>query len=97
MNTELVYFWYAIKWNAVYYFRTTIIDTFHNQFRMGLCFRPDGGKGSITKRPMFGAKMPIESSVFVQTAFPVVGVNLNRMWPFYRVLPLSDIDKSRSL
>ena len=42
------------------------IDPFHNQFRIGLCFRLDSGKESIT---MYSAKMPIESIVILSKLF----------------------------
>jgi len=45
------------------------IDPFHNRFRIGLRFRLDSGKESITRRPMYSEKMPIESIVILSKLF----------------------------
>ena len=47
-----------------------LIDPFHNGFRIGLRFRLDSGKESLTRRPMYSAKMPIESIVILPNCFP---------------------------
>ena len=57
------------------------IDPFQNQFRIGLRFRLDRSKESIMRQPMYSAKNVYwKYSDFVQTVFPVVCINLNRMW-----------------
>ena len=46
-----------------------IIDPFHNKFRVGLRFRLDSVKESITRRPMYNVKMLIESIVILSKLF----------------------------
>ena len=39
-----------------------VVVPFHNRFRIGLRFRLASSKESITRRPIYSAKMPIEST-----------------------------------